>query len=276
MTNAIDLSRLPEYDPIEQKNIDQIIAENVTYLEGLGFQVGNGAEDPAYRQVLALSYRELLWRKEQNQAHKNQILAYARGAALDHIGVTYHRVQRLDNEECEDYLARIVAAPEGYTNAGSEQAYLFFARSADANVQDVSFHSPEPLLVSLTVLTKDKSVASSELLNIVEDAVNPEDVRAQGDIVTTQAAELLTYEINAVLRIPDNSPDKGVVVDAVRTALQEYCDKEYRLEGYVNEGRIYANAYQEGVLDVELSGWSDIQATKFQAPLCTNINLTVT
>lgn len=274
MTNAIDLSKLPQYDPVPQLSLDEIIDESVAWFADQGFDLGS-AEDPAYRVMLVFAYREKLLREELNTARKNEILAYAKGPALDHIGVTYHRVQRLSNENDVDYLARIVAAPEGFSTAGPEQGYLFFARSADANVADVSYDSPEPLLITLTVLARDKLIANQALLDAVSDAVNPDHIRPQGDVVSVEAAQLLPYTVNAVLHIEDGSPDKNFVLEAALNAVQAYCDNEYRLTGYVNEGRLYANLYQEGVSNVDLSNWVDVQASDVQAPLCTAINLTV-
>ncbi len=85
-------------------------------------------------------------------------------------------------ERDEDFRARIAAAFEGLSVAGPSGAYEFHARSADGRVADASAISPSPASVTITVLSREgNGAAGSDLLAIVNAALNDEDVRPVAD-----------------------------------------------------------------------------------------------
>lgn len=48
-----------------------------------------------------------------------------------------------DDEDDDSYIERILLAPEGFSVAGPEGAYIYFAKSAHADITDVSVEVPE-------------------------------------------------------------------------------------------------------------------------------------
>lgn len=52
-------------------------------------------------------------------------------------------VNGADDEEDESYIKRILLAPEGFSVAGPELAYIYFTLSADSSIVDVSVDCPE-------------------------------------------------------------------------------------------------------------------------------------
>ncbi|CAA0097589.1 Uncharacterised protein [BD1-7 clade bacterium] len=275
MTGAIDLSKLPAVDFTPQLTIEQITAEAITWLADNEGDIIEGPGDPRYRLIRSLAVRERLLRQASNEAHKNRTLAYGRGAALDHTGTTYHHTERLLNETDDDYRHRCALAPEGYSTAGPIGAYLFHAKSASENVKDVEFISPQPLDVILPVLsTEGDGTANQALLNSVAHAVNQDHVRPQGDRVTVQSAEILTYSISGTVHTYPG-PDHNIVKAAALKALQTYTKEEHRLQGIVSDSGIKAHTHLPGVAYVALNNWADIFAEKHQAPYCTAITLTV-
>ena len=80
-------------------------------------------------------------------------------------------------ESDADFRRRIILAPEGYSVAGPEGAYIFHALSADPDVLDASATSPTPGEVVVTVLSRTgDGTAPPELLATVEAAVSADDV----------------------------------------------------------------------------------------------------
>lgn len=276
LANRIDLSRLPPVTYVPQLSIDQITQESIDFLRAQdNVVVPVDPADPAYRLIRSLSYRERLLRQQLEEACKQTSLAYAEGDALEHIGITYHRTPRLNNEGIEEYRQRIALAPEGRTVAGSENSYIFHALSASALVKDVSFYSPLENEVVLTVLsTSESGIPDQSLLDQVSSAVNPFDVRAQGDRVTVQAAEVIYYIVNATLTVK-KGVDTSLVVNAAKEKAREYADREQRLGGFIDDSGYIAALFREGVKKVELIDFSKIEATKLQAPYNTAINLIV-
>ena len=81
-------------------------------------------------------------------------------------------------ESDADFRRRIILAPEGYSVAGPEGAYIFHALSADPDVLDASATSPTPGEVVVTVLSRTgDGTAPPELLATVEAAGSADDVR---------------------------------------------------------------------------------------------------
>lgn len=274
---TIDLAALPDIDFVEQFTAEQLFEKYMAELAVYDAELAENLKigDPVYSTFLALAARERLRLFADNEAVKSILLAYANDGALDHIGTTFHRVERLADESNEAYRARIAQGPDGSSVAGPVGAYLFHARSASGRVADVSFLSPEPLDVVLTVLSHDNNgIADQDLIDTVLNAVNPDDIRPEGDVVTVQAAQILDYVIDAVLYIY-NGPDSALVVAAAEAEVAKYCAEEYRLKGYVAVSGVESRLHQTGVQRVDLQGFVDVAATAVQAPRCTAINLAV-
>src|SRR3546814_4822909 len=99
-----------------------------------------------------------------------------------------------------DFRRRMVLAPEGYSVAGPEGAYIFHALSAHADVLDASATSPAPGEVLVSVLSRAGSgVPSPELLATVATFVSDETRRPLTDFVTVQAAGIVDYSVSANL-----------------------------------------------------------------------------
>ena len=274
LTNAIDLSKLPEFEFIEQLSIDDITADALQWLTAQdGVEAPLDPGDPSYREIRSAAYRERILRRALEDAFRNTSLLYAEKDALDHIGVTYHRTPRLPGEQDKQYRQRIALSPEGKSVAGPKNSYIFHAKSASPLVADVTFMSPLENEVVLTVLSSEgDGIPTQELLDTVVQAVNPSDVRAQGDRVTIQAATLLNYSINATL-ILRSSVDNALVVEAARQATIQYYQEQKYLGGWVVDSGIKKHLHQVGVVDVELHDWQNVKANSEQAPNCTAFNL---
>ncbi|MDR8320239.1 baseplate assembly protein, partial [Acinetobacter baumannii] len=110
---------------------------------------------------------------------------------------------------------RIQKKLDALSTAGPESAYEFHTLSADSRVSDVKCSSPAPAHALLTILQRDTSNnASTEELNaIVLNYVSGEKKRPTGDRVQVQSAEIINYEIEAVL-VTKNVPETDPVLAA--------------------------------------------------------------
>jgi len=128
-----------------------------------------------------------------------------------------------DVESDEDLRERIWIAPESFSVAGSEGAYIFHAKSASALISDVAVHSPQPGYVEIYVLLKDGSIPSTEMLNKVAARLNKKTVRPLTDIVTVKAPTTVSYDINLQYWISDeDSAQASRMIRAVNTAVDDY------------------------------------------------------
>ena len=177
-------------------------------------------------------------------------------------------------ESDADFRRRMVLAPEGYSVAGPEGAYVFHALSANEDVLDASAISPAPGEVLVSVLSRTGSgEASPELLAAVDAFVSDETRRPLTDFVTVQSAEIIEYAVDATLTT-FSGPDGSVVLATAQANLAAYVEASHRLGRDITRSGLYAALHVEGVQNVVLTApAADIIISRTQAPHCTGITI---
>ncbi len=294
----IDLSRLPAPTVVEQIDYEVILAERKAYAVSL-WPADQQAEvaatlalesEPLTKLIQENAYRETLLRQRVNEAALAVLLPFAQGADLEQIGARFN-VERLTIspadpaamppvpamlEDNESLRERIQMAMEGLSTAGPRNAYIFHARSASGRVADATAISPAPAEVLVTVQgILGNGAAEAELLGIVAAYLSDEDRRPVADRLTVQGAEILAYQVNAVLHLASSGPEAEPIRAAALARGLALVNRRRRLGMEVNRSALDAALHIEGVKRVELEGWADIVATLTQAPYCTAFNVTV-
>lgn len=272
----IDLSKLPAPEIVQQKTADEILQERLAQLQAEGVDIDNfTASDPVYRNLLAASYRESLVRQDANEQTLGNMLAFATGSQLDQLAANpIYNITRLDGESDEAFKRRIQLSPEAFSVAGPEGKYIFEALSASPDVKDASFNSPAPMQGDVTVLSNSgNGTPDQALLDVVDSHLMDDGVRPQTDLIAVVAPTILNYSITAELTIADG-PDLSHVVNQATESLQAYVDSQHRLGGQVVIAGVYGSLMVEGVVDIRLTGFVDVKATKSEAPYCTALNIT--
>ncbi len=155
-------------------------------------------------------------------------------------------------ESDADYRQRIPAAFEGMSVAGPVGAYEYHALSSDGRVADASAFSPSPAEVVVTILAREgDGTAPDDLLQVVGDALNDEAVRPVADRVSVRSAEIVRYEIDAVLYVYPG-PAKEPILAAAKAQGTAYINEQRRLGRDVRLSAIYAALHVQGVQRVEL------------------------
>lgn len=283
---AVDLSRLPAPAIIEALDFETIQADAVARMQELMPDFVARDSDPATKILQVVSYIVQLVRQRVNDAARAVMPAYAVGADLDNIAALFG-IERLmitpaDTvlgipavmESDADFRRRMVLAPEGYSVAGPEGAYVFHALSADPDVLDASATSPDPGEVVVSVLSRNGAGwAPADLVAAVAAYVSDETRRPLTDFVTVQSAAIVEYAVNATITT-FSGPDGSVVMDAARAKLDEYVASSHRIGRDITRSGIFAALHVEGVQNVVLTSPSaDIVITREQAPHCTGITL---
>jgi len=279
---AVDLSRLPAPTIIEALDFETVYADALAQFVALMPDFVARDSDPATKLLQLFAYRELILRQRINDALRGTMVAYAIGADLDNLGallgVTRLTVTPPDPvlnipavmESDTDFRRRIVLAPEGYSVAGPEGAYIYHALSANADVLDASATSPEPGHVLISILSRNGAGAASvDLINAVAAYLNAEDRRPLTDYVTVMSAEIVDYAIAATITT-FSGPDGGVVLAAAQAKLADYTAASHRIGRDITRSAIFAALHVEGVQNVTLtSPAADIIISRTQAPHCT-------
>lgn len=294
---VIDLSQLPAPQIVDVPDFETLLAERKAEFVALHPKDEQEAvirtleleSEPVTKLLQENAYRELLLRQRINEAAQAVMVAYAMGGDLDQLAANYN-VKRLtvtpaDNdavppvaavmESDEALRLRVPAAFEGLSVAGPTAAYEFHARSADGRVADASATSPAPAEVVLTVLSREgDGTAEKDLLDVVEKALNSENVRPVADRLTVRSAEIIPYRVEATIFLYPG-PEAEPVMAAAKASLQKYIASQTRLGRDIRRSAIFAALHVEGVQRVELaSPLADVVLNKTQAASCTEWSVT--
>ena len=269
---VIDLSQLPAPQIVDVPDFETLLAERKAEFVALHPKDEQEAvirtleleSEPVTKLLQENAYRELLLRQRINEAAQAVMVAYAMGGDLDHLAANYN-VKRLT----------VPAAFEGLSVAGPTAAYEFHARSADGRVADASATSPAPAEVVLTVLSREgDGTAEKDLLDVVEKALNSENVRPVADRLTVRSAEIIPYRVEATIFLYPG-PEAEPVMAAAKASLQRYIASQTRLGRDIRRSAIFAALHVEGVQRVELaSPLADVVLNKTQAASCTQWSVT--
>ncbi|MBD2806576.1 baseplate J/gp47 family protein [Xenorhabdus sp. ZM] len=295
---TIDLSQLPPPDVVEPLEFETLFAERKAALIALTPPEQREAitrtlaleSEPITKLLQENAYRELLLRQRINEAARAAMVAFARGGDLDQLGAN-NNISRLILQPADhqavppvsavlesdaDFRVRIPQAFEGLSVAGPVAAYEYHARSADGRVADASVISPAPAYVTVSILSRDgNGAASDELIAIVSRALNDEDVRPVADRLTVQPAEIVNYEIDAVLYLYPTPEYEPILQDA-KARLARYTAEQHRIGRDIVRSAIFAALHAPGVQRVELKKPAkDIILSKTQASFCIQAHVTI-
>ena len=289
--SIVDLSVLPAPQVLEDLDFEAVFQDD---LAAFRLHMGDNWDallesDPVTKLLEVGAYRKLGNRARVNDAAKALLLAFAKGADLDHLAANV-RLKRLV-VQAEDLVAvppvaevleeddalreRVQLVYEGLTTAGPRNSYILHARNASGLVADATAESPAPAVVDVTVLSlDDEGVASPELLAEVAAHLNDDDVRPVADRLNVRSAEVIPYRIDAVLYLAGTGPENEATLAECQRRLQAWINPRRRLGVEVSRSAIDAQLHISGVGRVELVGWTDIRPTKAQAAWCTGFELT--
>ena len=294
MNTPIDFSRLPAPSVIEPLDFEQILAElrhDLLERDASLAEVLSLESEPLVKLLQVVAYRELIMRQHHNDRVQRLLLAYADGDALDHIGVSYYFTERLvisqgDSnatppipptlESDDDYRRRLLLAPDRFSTAGSQSAYIYHALGASGAIKDATAISPTATDVTVAVLTHHgDGTAQPELLAHVGNVLSADLIRPLTDHVTIVSAEVERFQVIAELTLRPG-PDAEPVRQAANHAVAKLVEERHRLGTDIIRDAVLAALYVEGVERVTLiEPASDLPRSPLQAAYCTAIRVSV-
>ncbi len=285
---TLDLSRLAAPVFVEQLTFEAILAQMVAEVQARQPAFDATVDsDPAVKVLQVAAYREMLIRQAFQDGAVQMLVAYATGANLDHLGALVG-VSRLVITPADDltgtpavmeaddaFRARIVLAPESFTSAGPELAYVSHAKGASGDVLDASATSPAPGKVLVSVLSRlADGTAAPDLIAAVAKIVTDRAVRPLGDDVTVASAQIVRFVVSASL-VTFSGPDVSVVLDAARTALAAYLADNRKLGRTITLSGISAALTVAGVHRVDIAApLADVACDPTQAGWCFDVAIT--
>lgn len=120
---------------------------------------------------------------------------------------------------------RIRLAPNSFSVAGPEKAYIYHAKSVSSSVIDVSVTSPSPGEVDVYVLLSGGVLPQEETLQQISDYLNDSSIRPLTDYVKVLAPKAVNYQIELHYWIGREDSSRAEQIKADVTAAVE----KYRL-----------------------------------------------
>lgn len=296
-----DLSKLPLADLVDlpdfQTGLDERIAAFETRAQAVGIEYNTGQllTDPIRLDQEVSMDREVSLIARVNDAGRAVMLATSWGSNLDHIAATYYGISRRAGELDDVFKLRIALAPEAFSTAGPEGAYVFHALEADGRlaVSDAAAYSEEdgahylngdPVLAPeiLVVLvphpvwleTQDAWVDDAPLLEIAAQFVSKDEVRPLGDKVTVMVAQRETYSVVAALKFAPGA-DVSLAVTQAEENVRTYAASQRRVGAVVERLGLGAALKVAGVSSITLTSPPvDVDGGSLACPDLVDITIT--
>ena len=106
-----------------------------------------------------------------------------------------------DLETDESLAERIFLAPSSESTAGSEDSYMYWAKTYNAEVGDVFPFSPEPCKVVVYALMKDGTLPSAGFLKGLQTFLSAKSIRPITDDVTCAAPAVQKFDVDVTYYI---------------------------------------------------------------------------
>lgn len=218
--------------------------------------------EPVVAVMEVFAYREMILRSLVNDKARSLTLSGASGRALDHIGMTYYRrTVRLEGEDDETFRARIAIAPEAWSSAGPEGAYVFFGYGASSDILDLAVYSVDegaalPAILRVCVLSKTgDGTASAGLLSVVKQALSKHDRVPTADHVISQTATRVDYTINVDLKVAPGILH-APLIEAATKRLTAWATGKRRWAGDDVEGPVWLIGRTIDAGDLKAIAWA--------------------
>lgn len=125
-----------------------------------------------------------------------------------------------DEETDNEYRQRIKLALTKFSTAGPQNAYRYWAMTADKDIADVYIYSEQACLITISIVMNNGELPTKEVIQKVKEVVSAADVKPLGDFITVKAPETEEYDIK--LKYYVTYENESEAVKAIES--EEYID----------------------------------------------------
>lgn len=181
-------------------------------------------------------------------------------------------------ESDSDFADRIRLAPNSFSVAGPEKAYVYHAKSVSPAIIDVKVDSPTPGEVDVYVLLTDGTLPTEDTLEQIEEHLSDENIRPLTDYVVVKAPTASNYEIELHYWINQEDSSKAAQIQAdVEEAVEQYrLWQQTKIGRDITPGKLLQLVFAAGASRVDDSklkpaAWKKLEA--MQVAQCTKVNV---
>ena len=167
-----------------------------------------------------------------------------------------------DTEDDDALAERIFYAPSTYSTAGTEDSYIFHAKSASQLVGDVRVFSPQPCYVTIVITSRRTGVPTQELINIVTNYLNERTRKVLSDRFTVTGPDTVQFDVTMTYYISyDNQKYEEALKQRIEESVAEYISwQTTKIGRNITPTKLIQLAMEAGASRVELSypEWADV------------------
>lgn len=183
-----------------------------------------------------------------------------------------------DEEGDAEYAERIRLAPNSFSVAGPQKAYVYHAKSVSPAIIDVKVESPSPGEVDVYVLLTDGALPTSDTLEQIEEHLSSEEIRPLTDYVVVKAPTASNYEIELHYWISQEDSAKAAQIQAaVEAAVEQYrLWQQTKIGRDITPGKLLQLVFAAGANRVDdstlkPSSWTKLQS--MEVAQCTKVKV---
>lgn len=183
-----------------------------------------------------------------------------------------------DLEDDASFADRIRLAPNSFSVAGPEKAYIYHTHNVSGSISDVSVDSPNPGEVKVYPLMENGELPSDNILNEVQEYLSSDTIRPLTDYVEVLAPVAVEYAINVDYWISKNNVGNSTQIqESVTEAVNNYKTwQQSKLGRDITPDQLIHDVMEAGASRIDFSTlspstWQLLEAN--QVAQCTGINI---
>lgn len=292
---VINTKLLPSPDAIEPWDEEKLFSERMADFQlradeaGFPYDVGALETDPIVIDQQVHAYREALMRARVNSAVRAVLPAFAQGSDLDAIAARANVVRQIVTPAQDDGTPAVYETDAqlllryltsfAVPAAGSADGYIYAAVTAVPELRDVAVLGPgvhgEPGRVEIPLLWGGGAPVPGDKKDAVEAAVTADNVKPLTDLVQVQQAEVISYDVAMVAKIPAGPAPLEVKAE-IEKAVRAAADARYALGVNVWRNVLEGAGYVANVEKIVLTQpEADILPGPYGAAYCGTITVTL-
>ena len=177
-----------------------------------------------------------------------------------------------------EFADRIRMAPNSFSVAGPEKAYVYHAKSVSPAIIDVKIDSPTAGEVDVYVLLTGGTLPTSDTLEQIEDHLSDETIRPLTDYVVVKAPTAENYDIELHYWISNEDSSKAAQIQAdVESAVEKYrLWQQERIGRDITPGKLMQLVFEAGASRIDSAtmkpaAWKKLEA--MQVAQCQKVNI---
>lgn len=177
-----------------------------------------------------------------------------------------------DIESDESLADKIFLAPSGFSVAGPTDAYAYFCKAHNSQIDDVYVDSPTPGSVVVYITMEGSKLPEEAVIEDLEEYLKDDQVRPLTDNVSVSAPQTVDYSVSVKYWINRSSAGQAAALqEDIEAAVQSYIEwQQAKIGRDINPDQLIQMMVAAGAKRVEITAPAFKSIQKTQIPAITD------